>query len=172
MTTLHTVIANALAGVTAPDGTTSDNVADEVTSAVEAYLAQPGVLPEATLEVTDDGSLLPDQARRIEALRAARDVLVTKGSAGPLANRAETPPEVYDLVSLTRFIIDGETPWDDVEQGETDEGDALPQAPQPGVLFVPDDFAAPMQVWVASNWPADGAPPEVRPLSEYRGGGS
>lgn len=50
----------------------------------------------------DEGRLGPDQRRRVEALRVARDVLTAAGLGSARV------PSVDDLVSLAEWIVNGD----------------------------------------------------------------
>lgn len=126
--TLHEVITNA---VDSHPGSIVDHRAliEDLTDAVETWVAggtwvtkdgeapEPGSLADKVLgmapsEQADDGSLLPDQARRIAALRAARDVLETRRTPNVLAGSSATPPDTYDLISVARFVLEGTETWE------------------------------------------------------------
>jgi hypothetical protein len=165
MPDLHTVITNALDGaVPGLPQTVLASAASAVADAVEAHL-EADVLPAATLEVTDDGSLLPDQQRRVNALDAACRVLESSGSTGPLTPASRTAPDTMDLVTVARYITDDLAPWQDpAETPEPIQGDA-PRV-QAGVLYVPDDQVEDFRAGLVGTFSTPA--PEVRPLSEVR----
>lgn len=57
------------------------------------------------------GPLTDEQRARIEALRAAREVLVAKAATGFASSGAVAPASSVDLVSVANWIINGDSSW-------------------------------------------------------------
>jgi len=74
-------------------------------------------------KVKDATSALdPVQRARVAALKAARDVLVSRGFASSAA------ADALDLVNVAQWIMDGRDPWD---ARTVKDAEIQPETPQP-----------------------------------------